>query len=198
MSKRNKLFFVIKIVTISFLLITYNACAQNEEKKAEPTSGNVHGISVLDAENKTVKLAEYKDRVLLIVNVASECGYTPQYKGLQVIYEKYKDDGFEILAFPCNDFGGQEPGTMKEIQNFCSANYDVTFKLFNKIKVLGDEKSELYKVLTNNKNVEQGDIKWNFEKFIISKSGDVVERFRSKVEPESEEITGVIEAELKR
>ena len=188
---------VIKIATISFLLVTYNACAQKEENKVAPVSGNIHNISVMDAENQLVQLSDYKGKVLLVVNVASECGYTPQYEGLQTIYEKYKDQGFEILAFPCNDFGGQEPGTMEEIQNFCSANYDVTFKLFNKVKVLGDEKAELYKVLTNIKNLEQGDIKWNFEKFIISKSGEVVARFRSKVKPESEEITRVIEGELK-
>ena len=181
MSKRNKLFMVMKIASISFLLFTYSACAQTEENKVEPVSGNIHNISVMDADNKSVQLSDYQGNVLLIVNVASKCGYTSQYEGLQNIYEKYKDQGFEILAFPCNDFGGQEPGTMEEIQNFCSANYDVTFKLFNKVKVLGDGKAELYKVLTNNKNVEQGDIKWNFEKFIISKSGDVFARYRRKV-----------------
>jgi len=197
MSKRNKLFIVLKIASISFLLFTYNACAQTEENKVESVSVSIHNISVIDAKNQSVELSEYKGKALLIVNVASECGYTSQYEGLQNIYEKYKDQGFEILAFPCNDFGGQEPGTMEEIQNFCSDNYDVTFKLFNKVKVLGDDKADLYKVLTNNKNVEQGDIKWNFEKFIISKSGDVVARYRSRVEPESEELTSVIEAELK-
>jgi glutathione peroxidase len=197
MSKRNNLFFVIKLFTISFLMITYNACAQKEEKQSVPESNNIHNITVIDAENNPVKLSEYKDKVLLIVNVASECGNTPQYEGLQAIYEKYKDEGFEILAFPCNDFGGQEPGTMEEIQNFCSDNYDITFKLFNKVKVLGEEKSELYKTLTNNSAVEQGNIKWNFEKFIISKTGDVVTRFRSRIQPTSDEVISVIEAELK-
>ena len=197
MSKRNNLFFVIKLFTISFLMITYNACAQKEEKQSVPESNNIHNITVIDAENNPVKLSEYKDKVLLIVNVASECGNTPQYEGLQAIYEKYKDEGFEILAFPCNDFGGQEPGTMEEIQNFCSDNYDITFKLFNKVKVLGEEKSELYKTLTNNSAVEQGNIKWNFEKFIISKTGDVVARFRTRIQPTSDEVISVIEAELK-
>ena len=197
MSKRNNLIFVIKLITISILLISNNACAQKEETKEAPTSGNIHAISVIDAENKTIKLAEYRDKVLLIVNVASECGNTPQYEGLQKIYKKYKDQGFEILAFPCNDFGGQEPGTIEEIQNFCSDNYDVTFKLFNKVKVLGEEKSELYKTLTNNSAVEQGNIKWNFEKFIISKTGDVVARFRTRIQPTSDEVISVIEAELK-
>ncbi len=198
MSKRNNLFLVIKLFAISFLMISYNACAQKEEKKSLPESNNIYNITVMDAENKPVKLSEYKDKVLLIVNVASECGNTPQYEGLQAIYEKYKDEGFEILAFPCNDFGGQEPGTMEEIQNFCSSNYDVTFKLFNKVKVLGDDKVELYKTLTNNTAVEQGDIKWNFEKFIISKTGDVVARFRSKVQPMSDEVISVINVELKK
>ncbi|OGU66207.1 MAG: glutathione peroxidase [Stygiobacter sp. RIFOXYC12_FULL_38_8] len=145
---------------------------------------------------KEVKLSDYKGKVLLIVNVASKCGYTKQYAGLEAIYEKYKAEGFEILAFPCNDFGGQEPGTNEEIQEFCSSTYSVKFKLFDKIKVLGDEKAPLYALLTNNKNVEQGDIKWNFEKFLVDKEGNIVSRFRSKVTPESEELTKAIEKEL--
>jgi glutathione peroxidase len=193
---RSSSIFVIKLFVVIFLFFNNNACAQKDDSKSMPVSNNIHSISVLDADNKNVKLSEYKDKVLLIVNVASECGYTPQYEGLQDIYEKYSEQGFEILAFPCNDFGGQEPGTIEEIQEFCSANYDVTFKLFSKITVLGDDKTELYETLTNNTAVEQGDIKWNFEKFIISKSGDVAARFRTKVKPEDEELISVIESEL--
>jgi glutathione peroxidase len=132
----------------------------------------------------------------LIVNVASKCGYTPQYEGLEAIYNKYKEKGFEILAFPCNDFGGQEPGTNEEIKTFCSSKYNVTFKLFDKIKVLGDERSPLYARLINNNVTEKGDVKWNFEKFLVDKNGNIVSRFRSKVKPESEEVTKAIEAKL--
>jgi glutathione peroxidase len=154
---------------------------------------DIYNIVVKDIEGKDVKLSDYSGKVLLIVNVASKCGYTPQYEGLQKIYESYKDKGFEILAFPCNDFKGQEPGTNEEIKEFCSANYGVTFKLFDKIKVLGDDRAPLYQKLINAESVEQGDVKWNFEKFLISKEGKVEGRFRSKVKPESEVITSLIE-----
>lgn len=149
-------------------------------------------------DGKDVKLSDFKGKVLLIVNVASKCGYTPQYTGLEAIYEKYKDNGLEILAFPCNDFGGQEPGTNEEIKDFCTTKYDVTFTLFDKVKVLGDEKSPLYTRLVNSDVVEKGDIKWNFEKFLIDKTGNIVSRFRSKVKPESEELTNAIEKELSK
>ena len=145
-----------------------------------------------------VHLSDYKGKVLLIVNVASECGFTPQYEGLEKIYKKYNDKGFEILAFPCNQFGGQEPGTNEEIKNFCSSKYNVTFKLFDKIEVNGQNQSPLYEKLESNTNTDQGDVKWNFEKFLISKDGEIVARFRSKVTPESEEITGAIEKEMEK
>ncbi|MFA7421285.1 MAG: glutathione peroxidase [Melioribacteraceae bacterium] len=161
-------------------------------------SGNIHDVVVKDMNGKEVNLSLFKGKVLLIVNVASKCGYTKQYSGLEAIYEKYKAQGFEILAFPCNDFGGQEPGTNEEIVEFCSNTYNVKFKLFDKIKVLGSETAPLYARLTNNKNVEQGVVKWNFEKFLIDKEGNIVNRFRSKVTPESEEITKAIEAELSK
>lgn len=161
-------------------------------------SNNIGDVTVKDMNGKEVNLADYKGKVLLIVNVASKCGYTPQYEGLEKIYEKYKDRGFEILGFPCNQFGGQEPGTNSEIKEFCSTNYGVTFPLFNKIEVNGPNRSPLYEKLTGNSITEQGDIKWNFEKFLISKNGDIVARFRSKVTPESDEITGAIEQELKK
>ncbi|MBA4406521.1 glutathione peroxidase [bacterium] len=157
---------------------------------------NVKDLAVKDMDGKEVKLVDYKGKVLLIVNVASKCGYTTQYTGLESIYSKYKEKGFEILAFPCNDFGGQEPGTNEEIKEFCSTKYDVTFKLFDKVKVLGDNKSDLYARLINNDATEKGDVKWNFEKFLIDKDGNIVSRFRSKVKPESEEITKAIEQEL--
>ncbi|MBE0570431.1 MAG: glutathione peroxidase [Ignavibacteriaceae bacterium] len=159
---------------------------------------NINDISVLDMESNEINLSDYNGKVLMIVNVASECGYTKQYAGLQEIYEKYNPKGFEILAFPCNDFGGQEPGNNEQIQNFCSSKFGVTFKLFDKIKVLGEDKSPLYDRLINNSVTEKGDIKWNFEKFIISKEGKIVNRFRTKVEPTREEVISAIESELKK
>ena len=137
---------------------------------------NINDITVLDMNKKEIKLSDYNGKVLLIVNVASECGNTPQYAGLEEIYKKYNSKGFEILAFPCNDFGGQEPGTNEQIQNFCSSKFGVTFKLFDKIKVLGKDKSPLYDRLINNSVTEKGDVKWNFEKFLISKDGKIVSK----------------------
>jgi glutathione peroxidase len=161
-------------------------------------SNNISDITVKDMNGKDVHLSDYTGKVLLIVNVASKCGFTPQYEGLEKIYKKYKDKGFEILAFPCNQFGGQEPGTNEEIKNFCTSKYGVTFKLFDKIEVNGPDRSPLYERLTGNTNTEQGDVKWNFEKFLISKDGEIVARYRSKVTPESDEITGAVEKELSR
>jgi glutathione peroxidase len=158
---------------------------------------NINGITVLDMNKKEVNLSDYNGKVLLIVNVASECGNTPQYAGLEEIYEKYHPKGFEILAFPCNDFGGQEPGTNDQIKTFCSSKYGVTFKLFDKIKVLGKDKSPLYDRLINNSVTENGDVKWNFEKFLISKDGKIVARFGNKVQPTSDEVISAIERELK-
>lgn len=166
------------------------------ENPGDKMKNNISDIIVKDMNGKDVNLSDYKGKVLLIVNVASECGFTPQYEGLEKIYKTYKDKGFEILAFPCNQFGGQEPGTNEEIQNFCSSKYGVTFKLFDKIEVNGENRSPLYAKLTANSNTEQGDIKWNFEKFLISRNGEIVARFRSKVTPESDELTGAIEKEV--
>jgi len=157
---------------------------------------NINDITVMDMEKNAIQLSDYNGKVLLIVNVASECGNTPQYKGLEEIYRKYNSHGFEILAFPCNDFGGQEPGTNEEIKAFCSKNYDVTFKLFDKIKILGEDKSPLYERLTNNSITDKSDINWNFEKFVISKDGKIIARFLSKVQPTDEVITKLIEEEL--
>ena len=176
--------------------------AQNQIKEVkstvDKTSGkNIHDISVMTMDGEEKKLSEYSGKVLMIVNVASKCGYTKQYAGLEEIYKKYSGDGFVVLGFPCNDFGGQEPGSNDEIRTFCETKFNVTFPLFDKIKVLGDDKSPLYARLTGNSETS-GDIGWNFEKFIISKNGDIVARFKSKVEPQSEEIATVIETELKK
>jgi glutathione peroxidase len=193
---------LVKIILTVVLFTFLQLFAQENQnltsnKKGNESMDNINGISMLDMDKNKINLSDYNGKVLLIVNVASECGYTRQYAGLQEIYEKYNPQGFEILAFPCNDFGGQEPGTNEQIQNFCSSKFGVTFKLFDKIKVLGEDKSPLYERLINNSVTEKGDIKWNFEKFLISKDGKIVERFRTKVEPTSNEVITAIERELK-
>ena len=191
----------IKIIIIAFVLsLQLGGFSRTVSQNigSEYLKDNINDITVMNMENNSILLSYYNDKVLLIVNVASECGYTPQNKGLEEIYQKYNALGFEILAFPCNDFGAQEPGTNEEIKAFCSSNYNVTFKLFNKIKVLGEDKSPLYEKLTNNSITDKSDINWNFEKFIISKGGKITARFLSKVEPTDDAITKLIEDELEK
>ena len=192
----NKFIFTVLILT-SIQLFAQEKTNLKNDKKGNESMDNINGITVLDMNKKEVNLSDYKGKVLLIVNVASECGNTPQYAGLEEIYEKYHPEGFEILAFPCNDFGGQEPGTNEQIKNFCSSKYGVNFKLFDKLKVLGKDKSPLYERLINNSVTEKGDVKWNFEKFLISKDGKIVARFGNKVQPTSDEVISAIERELK-
>ncbi len=182
-----------KLINTIILITGITLIAQD---KVENMNDSIYNIAVKNMIGEEVKLSQYEDKVLLIVNVASECGYTPQYEGLQKIYNKYRENGFEILAFPSNDFGGQEPGTNEQIKEFCTTNFGVEFQLFDKVKVVGDEKIELYERLTNSPTVESGDVKWNFEKFLVGKDGIILNRFRSKVKPESEEITSAIEAAL--
>jgi glutathione peroxidase len=143
-------------------------------------------------------LAPYKGKALLLVNVASKCGLTPQYEGLERLQKTYGDRGFSVLGFPCNQFLGQEPGTADEIAQFCSTTYGVTFPLFEKIDVNGDDRHPIYSVLTEAADAEgkAGDITWNFEKFLVSPSGDVVGRFRPQVEPEDTALVGAIEGQL--
>jgi len=132
----------------------------------------------------------------LIVNVASRCGYTPQYAGLEALYEKYKDKGFYVLGFPCNQFGGQEPGTNEEIKQFCSSKYQVTFPLFDKIEVNGPNRHPLYLTLAGKDSSFPGDIKWNFSKFLIGRDGKVLKRFESGIKPNAAELTQAIESAL--
>jgi glutathione peroxidase len=147
-----------------------------------------------------IDLAQYQGTVLLIVNVASECGYTPQYRGLQALYARYAPDGFAVLGFPCNQFGQQEPGTTEQIAAFCSRRYSVTFPMFEKIEVNGKNQCDLYKYLTSQSSGAQvGEpIQWNFEKFLVARDGQVVARFRSSVAPESKPLVEAIERELAR
>jgi glutathione peroxidase len=193
---KTKLFLLVSVFSVLFLVYNNMFAKEGKSVKGSKMTNNIGDIKVKDMKGKDVKLSHYKGKVLLIVNVASKCGFTPQYKGLEALYNKYKDKGFEILAFPCNDFGGQEPGTNEEIVTFCSTTYNVTFKLFDKIKVLGDERSSLYSKLIDNEVTEKGDVKWNFEKFLIDKKGNIIARFRSKVTPDSDEIINAVEKEL--
>lgn len=151
-----------------------------------------------DIDGKEVKLKKYKGNVLLIVNTASKCGYTPQYEGLQSTYTKYKDKGFYVLGFPANNFGAQEPGTEAEIKEFCTSKYHVTFPMFAKISVKGEDQDPLYKFLTSKETNPDfsGDITWNFNKFLIDRSGKVVARFTSKDKPDGEAVTAAIEKYL--
>ena len=142
---------------------------------------SIYDFSVKDIDHQEISLEKFKGKTLLIVNVASRCGFTPQYTGLQNLYEKYKDKGFEILAFPCNQFGSQEKGTNDEIKEFCSSEYNVSFTLFDKIEVIGDNASPLFKKLTQDAGRE---IQWNFTKYLINKDGDFVRGFGTQKKPE--------------
>ena len=141
-------------------------------------------------------LENYKGNVVMLVNVASKCGLTPQYKGLQAIYDEYHGQGFEILGFPANDFMGQEPGTDEEISQFCEINYGVTFPLFSKISVKGDEMHPLYQEITTMPEPIGGDVLWNFQKYLVNKKGEVVQKIGPRTTPEDAEVTGAIEALL--
>jgi len=158
---------------------------------------SLYTFTLNSIEGKPAPLADYKGKVILIVNVASRCGYTPQYSGLEATYEKYKDKGFVILGFPANNFGAQEPGTNDEIKTFCTRKYNVTFPMYAKISVKGADKAPLYSYLTEQTGPGMaGDIKWNFTKFLIDRNGKVVQRFEPEVTPDSKEVTGAIEKQL--
>jgi glutathione peroxidase len=157
-------------------------------------ASSVHDFTLNSIDGKPAPLAAYKGKVLLIVNVASRCGYTPQYTGLEALYERYKNQGLVVLGFPANNFGAQEPGTNEEIKTFCSSKYNVTFPMYAKISVKGDDIAPLYHFLTSSNG---GDVKWNFTKFLVDGNGKVIGRFESKVTPESPELTGAVEAALK-
>jgi glutathione peroxidase len=151
-------------------------------------------------EGKEVELAKYKGKVLVIVNVASKCGATPQYEQLQEIYAKYGPQGVEVLGVPCNQFGKQEPGSAQEIRDFCTNNYNVTFDMFSKVDVNGENSDPLFQFLTSKEATpaDPGPVKWNFEKFVIGKDGKVASRFRTRVKPDDPQVLAAIEAELKK
>jgi len=159
-------------------------------------AGSVLEIPVKDNSGKDTSLNAYKGKVILVVNVASKCGLTPQYKGLEALQQKYKAQGFTVVGFPCNQFGGQEPGTNEEIKQFCSSKYDVTFPLFDKIEVNGAKRHPLYVALAGEQSPFPGDIKWNFGKFLIGKDGKIIKRFEPKTAPEAPEVVQALETAL--
>ena len=160
---------------------------------------NIYNFSCTNVNGEEISLSDYSGKALLIVNTASKCGFTPQYQGLQDLYKEYSGKGLEILGFPCNQFGSQEPGSDEEISLFCSTKYDVTFPLFSKIKVNGPAAHPLFKFLTSSKPGLLGSekIKWNFTKFLINKSGEPIKRFSPQTTPEqlSSDITDLLEAQ---
>lgn len=160
---------------------------------------SVLDFTMKNIDGKETKLSDYRGKVLLLVNVASQCGYTPQYEGLQAIYTKYHDQGLVVLGFPANNFGSQEPGTNQEIKQFCQAKYKVSFPMFSKISVKGSDIHPLYKFLTSKDSDPSfsGDISWNFNKFLIDRNGNIVARFESSDKPEGEKVTQAIEKALK-
>lgn len=159
------------------------------------TANSVYDFKVKTIEGKEISLAEYKGKTLLIVNTASKCGYTPQYAALENVYTKYKDKNVVVLGFPSNDFGGQEPGTNQEIKHFCQAKYNVDFPMFEKGPVKGDSKQPLFAYLTDN-SPSKGEIRWNFEKFVIGPDGKVAARFRSRTKPDDSELTAALDKAL--
>jgi glutathione peroxidase len=176
------------IVLLAALALAQVALAQSKS--------SLFDIPLKDINDKDTSLKEYKGKVMLVVNVASHCGFTPQYEALEATHRKYKDKGFTVLGFPCNDFGAQEPGTPAEIKKFCSEKYDVTFPLFSKLHVKGAEQHPLYAALTGKESPFPGNIKWNFGKFLIGKDGRILKRFESQTKPDAPEVIEAIEAAL--
>lgn len=172
---------------------------QTVSKKVMKDKHTIYDFVVKDIDGKNVQLSEYKGKVMLIVNVASKCGFTPQYEGLQKIYSQFADQGFVVLAFPANNFRNQEPGNNSEIKEFCTVNYGVSFPLFSKISVKGEDIHPLYEYLTSEKTNRKfaGEITWNFNKFLVNPVGELIARFESKVKPEDEKIITAITKTLK-
>ena len=186
--------FSLFLVAVFAILIGTSAIA--EEEKEVPTALN---FKMKSLEGKEVDLAKYRGEVVLMVNVASECGLTPQYRQLQELHKKYGKQGLAVLGFPCNQFGNQEPGSAKEIRTFCATQYGVTFPMFAKVKVNGKEASQLYQHLKQlpTKPKGPGEISWNFEKFLLNRKGEVVARYEPRTPPDAPEVIRAIEAELK-
>lgn len=174
---------------------TISVAADKDKKEAKVTA---YSFKMNSLEGKEVDLSKYKGKVMLAVNVASRCGYTPQYAGLQELHKKFKEKGLIVAGFPCNQFGGQEPGTAKDIASFCEKNYGVDFAMFEKVDVNKDDACDLYKYLTDQeaKPKGKGPVRWNFEKFLVGKDGKVIARFGSGTSPDDKELVSMIEKAL--
>jgi len=177
-----------------FLFSGIRSTAEMMYEGVETDTPNVHQFSVKTIHGDEVTLEQYKGSVLLIVNTASKCGYTPQYKDLQELYATYKDQGLVVLGFPANNFNQQEPGTNEEILEFCEKNYGITFPMFSKVSVKGEDQHELFSYLTGDGDKQDlGGVNWNFEKFVIDKDGNLVQRYRSRINPMDKKVRGVVE-----
>ena len=193
---------MLKIIVVILILAAVAAAAAayklgfilNPSPRAPPPEKSVYDFTMKNIDGQDVNLDAYKGKVVMIVNVASKCGFTPQYEGLEALYDKNKDNGFVILGFPANNFLSQEPGNDTEIKEFCSTKYHVTFPMFSKISVKGSDQHPLYTFLTNKTSDPDfaGDISWNFNKFLLDRSGKIVARFGSKDAPESDAVTAAV------
>jgi len=190
------------LLGIAILIISSASLAVTRGNKggAKMTEKSILEFTLKNIDGQEVKLGDYSGKVLLLVNVASKCGYTPQYEGLESIYRKYKDRGFVVMGFPANNFLGQEPGTNEEIKTFCMTRYNVTFPMFSKISVKGANIHPLYRFLTSKETNPEfgGDISWNFNKFLVDRRGKIVDRFGTREKPESEKVAQAIEKALIR
>jgi len=200
---------VVMLFAASVLLAVAGGVVNSEDKKeGDKKVPEALNFKMKKLDGKEGNLADYKGKVVLIVNVASQCGLTPQYEQLEKLHEKYAEKGLAVVGIPANEFGSQEPGTDSEIAKFCKDKYDVKFDMFSKVVVKGDDKCPLYKFLTSKetkyvtptetKPAFSGDIAWNFEKFLIGRDGEVVVRFHPRIKPDSEEVTKAIETELEK
>ncbi len=187
------LFTIVKVQKVMGSDTVKDPTATADKDKPSPLD-----FKVKDIDGKDVNLADYKGKVVMIVNVASKCGFTPQYKALEAVYEKYKEQGFVIIGFPANNFKSQEPGSDDEIKKFCTDKYNVTFPMMSKISVKGEDKAPLYKFLTEEPTAGdfKGDISWNFNKFLVDRNGQVFARFASPTKPDDAQVTGAIEKAL--
>jgi glutathione peroxidase len=176
---------LVLLVAITFLQVLVTRAAES-----------LYDIPLKDIDGNNTSLKPYQGKVLLIVNVASKCGFTPQYEALEAVYKKYKDQGLVVLGFPCNQFAQQEPGTDAEIKQFCTSKYDVTFPMFDKLEVNGANRNPLYVLLAGEGSPFPGNIGWNFTKFVIGRDGKILNRFASPVKPDSADVTQAIAAAL--
>lgn len=188
--KRN----ILILTAIFFMTVSQVTGQINNESNNNMDQKGFYNLKATSIEGEEIWMHNYRGKVIIVVNTASECGFTPQFEGLEKLYQKYKDRGLVILGFPCNQFGKQEPGTASEIREFCQANYGVTFDMFSKIDVNGDQATDLYKFLKAQDTQPKGagDVRWNFEKFILDQDGNLIARFGSRVKPDSDEFMAVV------